>query len=55
MTFNYIEYPLTVFLKLFPDYAPLFMGIDVSDPRYLVRVRGDEMEVGYSTDKWQIH
>ncbi len=52
--------PLREFLKLFPDiYFYLPMGLDVEDPRYVVRFRpspkgGITFEFGYEEDTWTL-
>lgn len=52
--------PLREFLKLFPDiYFYLPMGLDVEDPRYVVRFRpslkgGIVFEFGYEEDTWTL-
>lgn len=56
-TAAYLQFPLPVFVKLFPEFAkslpPLF---DFSDSNYIVRVDPANgcVEIGYTEDAWLI-
>lgn len=61
---TYIELPLKVFTKVFPQYAPDYkkmkkMGINFDDPLYIARMQttkdGTHIEIGYADDaEWRI-
>lgn len=56
-TAAYLQFPLPVFVKMFPEFAkmlpPLF---DFSDSNYIVRVDtgNGRVEIGYTEDAWLI-
>ena len=56
-TAAYLQFPLPVFVKIFPEFAkmlpPLF---DFQDSRYIVRVdpANGRVEIGYTEDAWLI-
>lgn len=56
-TAAYLQFPLPVFVKMFPEFAkmlpPLF---DFSDSNYIVRVdfANGRVEIGYTEDAWLI-
>lgn len=56
------EWPLGLFKKFYPDYMDLLadVGIDISDPDYIVRVQYHDdgtilqFEAGYVSDEWHL-
>ena len=52
---NYIELPLKVFLKRFPQfYCMIPPVLDINDNDYIVRIKDGKVEFGYASDNWVI-
>lgn len=51
---NYLQFPLSAFLKMYPSIVALLPpGLDISDPDYFVRVDSSgRVEFGYLSDNW---
>lgn len=53
----YLQFPLPVFVKLFPQFAELLPPFfDFSDSNYIVRLdpANGRVEIGYTEDVWLI-
>lgn len=53
----YLQFPLPVFVKLFPQFAELLPPVfDFSDSNYIVRFdpANGRVEIGYTEDAWLI-
>jgi len=53
----YLQFPLPVFVKLFPDIAKMLPPVfDLSDSEYIVRIdpANGRVEIGYTEDAWLI-
>lgn len=53
----YLQFPLPVFVKLFPDFAKLLPPVfDFTDEKYIVRIdpANGRVEIGYTEDAWLI-
>lgn len=53
----YLQFPLPVFVKLFPQFAELLPPIfDFSDSNYIVRLdpANGRVEIRYTADAWLI-
>lgn len=53
----YLQFPLPVFVKLFPQFAELLPPVfDFSDSNYIVRLdpANGRVEIGYTDDAWLI-
>lgn len=53
----YLQFPLPVFVKMFPEFAKMFPPLfDFSDSNYIVRVdpANGLVEIGYTEDAWLI-
>lgn len=53
----YLQFPLPVFVKLFPQFAELLPPVfDFSDSNYIVRLdpANGRVEIGYTEDAWLI-
>lgn len=53
----YLQFPLPVFVKLFPQFAELLPPVfDFSDSNYIVRLdpANGRVEIGYTEDTWLI-
>lgn len=54
---SYLQFPLPVFVKLFPQFAELLPPFfDFSDSNYIVRLdpANGRVEIGYTEDAWLI-
>lgn len=53
---SYMQMPLRQFAKMFPDVAKNIPMLDMllSDPNYIVRIKDNKLEIGYTEDAWQI-
>lgn len=51
---NYREFSLPEFLRVYPSFAPqiIRLGLDITDPEYIVRVSERGLEIGYPSDDW---
>lgn len=57
ITAAYLQFPLPVFVKMFPEFAKMFPPLfDFSDSNYIVRVdsANGRVEIGYTEDAWLI-
>ena len=53
----YLQFPLPVLVKLFPQFAELLPPVfDFSDSNYIVRLdpANGRVEIGYTEDAWLI-
>lgn len=53
----YLQFPLPVFVKLFPQFAELLPPVfDFSDSNYIVRLdpANGRVEISYTEDAWLI-
>lgn len=48
--------PFLQFAKMYPDIAQTVPFYDkfISDPNYIVRIKNNRLEIGYTQDAWQI-
>lgn len=53
---DYVQMSFAEFARRFPVQAsevPM-LKVFLSDPNYLVRIRDDKLEIGYTEDAWEI-
>lgn len=52
----YMQFTFREFSKLFPELAVRLSGfkIFIKDPKYIVRIKDDMIEIGYSDDVWLV-
>lgn len=53
---SYIQMSFREFVRRFPDAASSIPMLDVflKDPHYIVRLKENKLEIGYTEDAWEV-